>query len=86
MFGSIFTKNLVVKRTTTPQFLVVLTYVLVAVDVRTLEFFYPDQYLTVDLKCAINYCSCTQLSVSALVSMRMLVHVLQCGHSTLVKP
>ena len=33
-----FTKNLVVRRTTRPQFLVVLTYFLVAEDARTLEF------------------------------------------------
>ena len=35
-----FKKNLVV-RTTRPQFLVVLTYFLVAEDARTLEFCYP---------------------------------------------
>ena len=36
-----FTKNLVVRRTTRPQFLVVLTYVLVTKDARTFEFCYP---------------------------------------------
>ena len=35
-------KNLVVRRTTRPQFLVVLTYFLVADDARTLEFCYPE--------------------------------------------
>ena len=40
--GSILShKNLVVRRTTRPQFLVVLTYFLVAEDARTLEFCYP---------------------------------------------
>ena len=42
MFRSILSqKNVVVRRTTRPQFLVVLTYFLVAKDVRTLEFCYP---------------------------------------------
>ena len=36
-----FTKNLVVRRTTGPQLLVVLTYFLVAKDARALEFCYP---------------------------------------------
>ena len=40
-FVNSFTKYLVVRRTTWPQFLVVLTYFLVAVDTRTLEFCYP---------------------------------------------
>ena len=45
MFGSILSKkNLVVRRTTRPQFLVVLTYFLVAEDARTLEFCYPRRY------------------------------------------
>ena len=39
--GQFFHKNLVVRRTTGPQFLVVLTYFLVAKDARTLEFCYP---------------------------------------------
>ena len=38
-------KNLVVRRTTRPQFLVVLTYFFIAKDVRTLEFCYPGSYL-----------------------------------------
>ena len=38
-----FTKNLVVRRTTRPQFLVVLTYFLVAEDARMLEFCNPVQ-------------------------------------------
>ena len=43
IFGSILSqKNLVVRRTTRPQFLVFLTYFLVAEDARTLEFCYPD--------------------------------------------
>ena len=33
---------MVIRRTTRPQFLVVLTYFLVAEDARTLEFCYPD--------------------------------------------
>ena len=42
MFGSILSqKNLVVRRTTRPQFLVVITYLLVTEDTRTLEFCYP---------------------------------------------
>ena len=42
MFGSILSqKNLVVRRTTRPQFLVVLAYFLIAEDARTLEFCYP---------------------------------------------
>ena len=41
-FGSILTKNLVVRRTTRPQFLVILTYFLVAEDARMLEFCYPE--------------------------------------------
>ena len=36
-----FTKNLVVSRTTRPQYLVVLTYFWVAEDARTLKFCYP---------------------------------------------
>ena len=36
-----FTKNLEVRRTARPQFLVVLTYSLVIEDARTLEFCYP---------------------------------------------
>ena len=36
------TKNLVVRRTTRPHILAVLTYFLVAEDTRTLEFCYPD--------------------------------------------
>ena len=36
-------KNLVVRRTTRPQFLVDLTYFLVVKDARTLEFCYPEQ-------------------------------------------
>ena len=36
------TKNLVVKKTTRPHFLVVLTYFLVAEDATMLEFCYPD--------------------------------------------
>ena len=39
-----FTTHLVVRRTTRPQFLVVLTYFLVAEDARTLEFCYPAQW------------------------------------------
>ena len=35
-------KKMVVRRTTSPQFLVVLTYLLVVEDARTLEFCYPD--------------------------------------------
>ena len=41
IFGSILSESLVVRRTTRPQFLVVLTYFLVAGDERTLEFCYP---------------------------------------------
>ena len=41
IFGSILSESLVVRRTTRPQFLVVLTYFLVAEDERTLEFCYP---------------------------------------------
>ena len=42
IFGSILSqKNLVARRATRPQFLVVLTYLLVAEDARTLEFCYP---------------------------------------------
>ena len=37
-----FTKNLVVRRTTRPEFLVVLAYFLVAEDPRRLEFCYSD--------------------------------------------
>ena len=44
IFGSILSpKNLVVRRTTRPQFLVVLTYFLVAEDARMFEFCYPAQ-------------------------------------------
>ena len=42
MFCSILLqKSLVVRRTIRPQFLVVLTYFVVAEDTRTLEFCYP---------------------------------------------
>ena len=44
-FWSILSQNIwlsVVSRTTRPQFLVVLTYFLVAVDTRTVEFCYPE--------------------------------------------
>ena len=47
IFRSILSqKNLVVRRTTRPQFLVVLTFFLVAEDVRTLEFCYPVNHPT----------------------------------------
>ena len=43
IFRSILSqKNLVFRRTTRSQFLVVLTYFLVAEDARTLEFCYPE--------------------------------------------